>query len=48
MDFSIYKGATIITPNFKELKEATSSFEASGTTDDKKLVSKLSKSLIKK
>ena len=47
-DFSIFKDATIITPNFKELKEAASSLEASGITDDNKLVLKLSKSLIKK
>lgn len=47
-DFSIYKGATIITPNFKELKEAASSFVSGDIEDDNKLVLKLSNSLIKK
>lgn len=47
-NFSPYKGATIITPNYKELIEASNYEEINKTDEDSKIVIKLSKSLLKK
>ena len=47
-DFSPYKGATIITPNFKELLQAMDNDKIGDNKDNSKLVIKLSKKLIKK
>ena len=46
-DFSIYKGADIITPNYKELLNATSQFVSNKINEEEK-ISSLSKSLIKR
>lgn len=46
-DFSIYKGATYITPNFSELKQATN-FPDQKVKNNNNLVIKLSKVMIKK
>ena len=47
-DFSSYKGATYITPNFKELLETTNQEDLKSMKDESKLVVRLSKNLIKK
>jgi len=47
-DFSSYKGATYITPNFKELLETTNQLALNSKKDESKLVVRLSRSLIKK
>ena len=47
-DFSSYKGATFITPNFKELLETSSHSNLKSKFEESKLVVKLSKNLIKK
>ena len=47
-DFSIYAGATFITPNFKELKSAVNTFDINSKSNDDNLVKKLSKKIINK
>ena len=47
-DFSVYAGATFITPNLKELKEATNTLGISTKSNEDSLVLKLSKKIINK
>ncbi len=47
-DFSVYAGATFITPNFKELKSAVNTFDINSKSNDDNLVKKLSKQIINK
>ena len=47
-DFSVYAGATFITPNLKELKEATNTIGISTKNNEDNLVLKLSKKIIDK
>ena len=47
-DFSVYAGATFITPNFKELKSAVNTFDINSKSNDDNLVIKLSKQIINK
>jgi D-beta-D-heptose 7-phosphate kinase/D-beta-D-heptose 1-phosphate adenosyltransferase len=47
-DFSIYAGATFITPNFKELKSTVNTFDINSKSNDDNLVIKLSKQIINK
>ena len=47
-DFSVYAGATFITPNLKELKGATNTLGISNKSDEDSLVLKLSKKIINK
>ena len=47
-DFSVYAGATFITPNLKELKGATNTLGISTKSDEDSLVLKLSKKIINK
>ena len=47
-DFSVYAGATFITPNLKELKEATNTLGISTKNNEDSLVLKLSKKIINK
>ena len=47
-DFSIYSGATFITPNLKELKKATNTQQNNTKINERNLVAKLSKQLINK
>ena len=46
-NFSLYKGSTYITPNFKELLEASKNEKNISKNNDDKLVIKLAKSLLK-
>lgn len=47
-DFSVYAGATFITPNFKELKSSINTFNINSKNNDDNLVIKLSKQIINK
>ena len=47
-DFSVYAGATFITPNLKELKAATNTLGISTKSNENSLVLKLSKKIINK
>ena len=47
-DFSVYAGATFITPNFKELKSSVNTFNINSKNNDDNLVIKLSKQIINK
>ena len=47
-DFSVYAGATFITPNLKELKSAVNTFDINSKSNDDSLVIKLSKQIINK
>ncbi|MFL2650475.1 MAG: PfkB family carbohydrate kinase [Alphaproteobacteria bacterium] len=47
-DFSVYAGATFITPNLKELKAATNTLSISTKSNENSLVLKLSKKIINK
>ena len=47
-DFSVYAGATFITPNLKELKEATNTIGITTKNNEDNLVLKLSKKIIDK
>ena len=47
-DFSVYAGATFITPNFKELKSSINTFNINSKNNDDNLVIKLSKKIINK
>ena len=47
-DFSVYSGATFITPNLKELKEATNTLGINTKSNEDSLVLKLSKRIINK
>ncbi len=47
-DFSVYAGATFITPNLKELKGATNTLGISTKSNEDSLVLKLSKTIINK
>tara|TARA_X000000950_G_scaffold67378_1_gene83200 strand:+ start:473 stop:1909 length:1437 start_codon:yes stop_codon:yes gene_type:complete len=47
-DFSVYAGATFITPNLRELKEATNTLDISTKSNEDNLVLKLSKKIINK
>ena len=47
-DFSVYAGATFITPNFKELKSCINTFNINSKNNDDNLVIKLSKQIINK
>ena len=47
-DFSVYAGATFITPNFKELKSSVNTYNINSKNYDDNLVIKLSKQIINK
>ena len=47
-DFSVYAGATFITPNIKELKSSVNTFDINSKNNDDNLVIKLSKQIINK
>ena len=47
-DFSVYAGATFITPNFKELKSSVNTFNINSKNNNDNLVIKLSKQIINK
>ena len=47
-DFSVYGGATFITPNLKELKRATNTSSNSAKSNEDSLVLKLSRQIINK
>lgn len=47
-DFSVYAGATFITPNIKELKSSVNTFNINSKNNDDNLVIKLSKQIINK
>ena len=47
-DFSVYAGATFITPNFKELKSSINTFNINSKNNNDNLVIKLSKQIINK